>query len=363
MPRVGIRWVFFCWDERCGMPGSPRRPFQFGGLLVTGGDWKSGGVVSEATLNEIEVNLGVAVAGVGQQGRDEFLRRTISLPGHGELRVVENTPSGNQGFTAKVDFGGPDSTFFVKILLYYDKLVFQKTTQGMTKYVEMNECGVVKFRSWGKFSDSEKRGVVVIVMQVLKKDLQVLFDRGPDERVPGEPVFDDRMRKKLGEFLLKLLDCLTRHETSFTDLKPKNIGFAEGEFRLIDIDSIGRDLLYTAPWHIFGRDTRLAVKVNSGFDFVRDTGITKAEYKLNSTIYSALAIGATACRSHWPDPEKPNLVSSILESDESVESRSMKLMAILEKDAVVEMRKLSQVYGRALLEFIPRLRTLAEGSF
>lgn len=344
------------------MPGSPRRkPVEFVGLDGTGGgDWKIGGAGSVESLNEIKVNLDVAVEGFGSSGRDEFLRRVFILPGFGEMRVIGRSKIGAGGLVAKIDFGGTDSMFFVKVVSSDTESVFEETVGEMDKYAKMNDCGVVKFRSWSKFSDTENTGVVVIVMQALDEDLKDLFNGAErrEESGPPQPVLELRMRRKLGEFLLKLLDCLRDHGTSFTDLKPENIGVAGDEFRLIDIDSIGRGV-YTVPWNVFGREKYYIEGVDSGFDFLRDTGITKAEFRFNGTIYSALAIGATACSVRDRDPKVNDILNS---AKVSVEDKVKQLMEILDKDEVVEMRRLSSEYGTTFLrEFIPKLRNHVKG--
>ena len=330
------------------------------------------GTNPDATLGSLKVNLGAAIA--FYESRDASNFGAMLTFGVFPVAMPVRFSGGDRfkpGLVGMTTING--SNFYVKVEVFNEskKEKFERAVSGIRTYGAMNECGVVRFRSWSgiipverRSTTPEKLGVIVIVMQALSGTLTTVSPVGAParmetdvEEMPRDELGEVKDRDALGRFLNRLLDCLMDKNTSYVDLSPKNVGYeraADGnyQFRLIDIDSIGGTEI-TPGYNLFGQNVMSNTVLISGLQEKGRKDLLD-EYLRMSTIFSAMAIGAEYCTAS-SELGDDFLLGSKGGVTLTAKQRIEKAMMVLSKDESPAMQTLA-TRGRELVEYLERLR-------
>lgn len=146
---------------------------------------------------------------------------------------------------------------------------------GIEVAEELATCDLVRFKAFEMEVDDEPR--IVTVMESLSSDAFTVAS-GWYGLLPKK---DKGIAMKMANFLTRLLHCVQRKKATLMDMKLENIGYCadDGEFRLIDVDSLNSNTL-TAPY-------KLKRDVDDNLQTVYAFGVTMAQFLLHTKSYGA----------------------------------------------------------------------------
>ena len=148
--------------------------------------------------------------------------------------------------------------------------------KGIEMAEKLASCDLVRFKAFKMEVDGKDR--IVTVMESLSSDAFTVASRW-DGLLPEEY---KGIAIKMADFLTRLLKCVQSGKATLMDMKLENIGYCEddGEFRLIDVDSLNSNAL-TAPYAAKGR-------TEDNLQTVYAFGVTMAQFLLHTKNYGAL---------------------------------------------------------------------------
>jgi hypothetical protein len=145
---------------------------------------------------------------------------------------------------------------------------------GIEMAKKLATCNLVRFKAFEMEVDGEPR--IVTVMESLSSDAFTVasgWNGLLPETYKGIAI-------KMADFLTRLLECVKSEKATLMDMKLENIGYCEddGEFRLIDVDSLNSNTL-TAPYN-------LKEYVDNGLQTDYAFGVTMAQFLLHTKTYN-----------------------------------------------------------------------------
>lgn len=278
-------------DEKPTLAGPVRRRQQLSGLRRTAGTsaiysggtgTSSPGVENDTIFKNMKVSLTnakFAMADADTSDKDKISAVVSSADERGVPVMIERVDElqhGSMGRVYEISFKRQKSPWLFFVLkLEKFKLEFAgQYAKSAALCAAMNECGLVRYQAWmGAL-------IKVTVMERMRTDLHTHITKGAFMASSG-------FKAGIVKFLETLISCLKKHNTSYADLKPENIGVGNGyTFRLLDLDSINLPT-YTPPYSITPDET-MALFITT---FRRDP----ADFQLflrTSTIFCALVVAA-----------------------------------------------------------------------
>ena len=184
--------------------------------------------------------------------------------------------------------------------------------EGIEMAEKLATCDLVRFKAFKMEVDGEPR--IVTVMESLSSDAFAIASRW-DGLLPEEY---KGIAIKMADFLTRLLECVQSGKATLMDMKLENIGYCEddGEFRLIDVDSLNSNAL-TAPYAAKG-------STEDNLQTVYAFGVTMAQFLLHTKNYAAL------------DPERLMLDGNVL--TELSYGHPVVLVKVIPESAIIEAK-------------------------
>ncbi len=263
-------------------------------LQGTAAMYSGGQLTQEAVFDNVNVSLTGELLGlfVPDMPSDDALisaipKFVIYLDSNGKaLPVTSVVPlsHGANGRVFSIRFvleSGQDIWFVLKLQKMIHDWEFNRAQKNAVACADMQECGLVRYRTWMYRGTGVDVKVKATLMEKMNSDLHDEFFESRAR--PPTPHFLQR----LAEFLLGVKACLKKHETSFADLNPMNIGVnrhGTTVFRLIDLDSIGV--------HVATRPYLLVPRLGERPFYY---GHVEHAFFSATTVFSMLAIAAMAC--------------------------------------------------------------------
>lgn len=197
------------------------------------------------------------------------------------MELLEHAMDGLQGGVGAVSkwksTDGTNVRVVVKVVKDLPADLLTKVREGIEMAEKLATCDLVRFKAFKMEVAGKPR--IVTVMESLSSDAFTVASRW-DGLLPEKEKYKG-IAIKMADFLTRLLHCVQSGKATLMDMKLENIGYCEddGEFRLIDVDSLNSNAL-TAPYAAKGR-------TEDNLQTVYAFGVTMAQFLLHTKNYGA----------------------------------------------------------------------------